>query len=99
MKIITFISLFIKRYNYVSRNNTLESYNIDDEVYSPDYAYILGIRNKKCKKICHIDIDKHGVHQDNMSSLGLKENKKVKIYKRVRKKYSYMNYPFYSSKT
>lgn len=99
MKIKTFISLFIRRYNYVSRNNILESYDIDDEFYSPDYAYILGIRNKECVKLCHIDIDKHGVHQDNMSSLGLKESKKIKIYKRVRKKYNYMNYPFYSSKS
>ena len=99
MRVITFISLFIKRQNRLT-NNIIDIYDEDDEFYNPDYSYILGVRNKRCTQLCHIDIDKHGVNQESMNSLGsnIKENKKLKIYKKVRKKYSYMNYPFYSNK-
>ncbi len=74
----------------------------EDDYYDINYISLLSVRNKNSYKICHIDIDKHGVRGEHMLKLGnidKSEQRKVKIYRRVRQKNSYMNYPFYCSKT
>lgn len=77
------------------------SKKIEDEYYSADYILLMSIRNKQSLKVCHIDIDRHGVSYENMFSVGAiekNEARRIRIYRRVRKKNNYMNYPFYSSK-
>lgn len=71
-----------------------------EQIYSTDYQ-LLSIRRQPRAmrhKVPTISLDMHYVNKDHMKTflLDLKREKKIiKIHRRVRKKYSYMNYPFY----
>jgi hypothetical protein len=88
------MSLFINRH-------ASDLLSLDDELYSEDYNLIMKLRNKNSYKICHISIDTNGVREDKMYELCKvlsPENKRMRIYSRVRKKSSYIHYPFYQHK-
>lgn len=91
------LSTFINR--EIEENNFMNM--LEDDYYASDYNLLMSIRNKQALKVCHIDIDRHGVSYENMFNVGSiekNEAKRIRIYRRVRKKNSYMNYPFYSNK-
>lgn len=81
--------------------------NIYDQIYSKEYNLFTASRQKKNWKfnngipkikIPTISKDLHSVSKDNMKFFVIEpkyEKKIFKIHKSIRKKNSYMNYPFY----
>lgn len=68
-----------------------------DQLYSKNYSFLN--RKNKNKTVSHISIDKHGVLEHKMHAIGSikkSEKKSIKIHSSIRKKYGYMNYPFYN---
>lgn len=69
-----------------------------DQLYSKNYSFLN--RKNKSKSVAHISIDKHGVLEEKMYNIGKikkSEKKTIKIHTIMRKKYGYMNYPFYNN--
>lgn len=69
-----------------------------DQLYSKNYSFLH--RKNKFKTVAHISIDKHGVMEHKMYEIGRIqkcERKTVRIHSSIRKKYGYMNYPFYNT--
>lgn len=68
-----------------------------DQLYSKDYSFLN--RKHKNNTVSHISIDKNGVLKYKMQEVGrIKpcERKVIRIHYSIRKKYNYMNYPFYN---
>jgi hypothetical protein len=69
-----------------------------DQLYSKNYSFLN--RKNKHKTVSHISIDKNGVMEHKMHNIGRIqkcEKKTIKIHSSIRKKYGYINYPFYNN--
>ncbi len=83
----------VETYGFIDHHGT-------EQIYSKEYQLLScrNLRSSKNTKIPTISLDMNLVDKTHMKTLLLdlkREKKIIKIHRRVRKRYNYLNYPFY----